>query len=141
MRGESEIYDVAVVGAGPAGSSAAHDLARRGARVVLIEKACLPRYKTCGGGLVNRAYQLLPGNVAPAVERECRVAELNFLKHGLYFETRRDAPIIHLTMRSSLDHQLAIEAQRAGAQLEQGCAVRFIFQRDDRVETETRLGR
>lgn len=45
---ESGTYDVAIVGAGPAGSSAAIRLAIAGKRVVLIEKEIFPRHKLCG---------------------------------------------------------------------------------------------
>ena len=48
-------YDTVIVGAGPAGASAARVLAEGGARVLLIDKAKLPRYKPCGGGLTVRA--------------------------------------------------------------------------------------
>ena len=47
-------YDCLVVGAGPAGSSAAYHLARRGFSVFLADKAKLPRYKPCGGLVVGR---------------------------------------------------------------------------------------
>ena len=47
--------DVIVVGAGPAGACAAMRLAKRGLHVCIIEKKTLPRYKTCGGGLLRRA--------------------------------------------------------------------------------------
>ena len=68
------MYDVAVVGSGPAGSSAALDLASAGADVVQLEKQQLPRYKACGGGLVQRARRLLAVDVGDAIERECRAA-------------------------------------------------------------------
>jgi flavin-dependent dehydrogenase len=42
------IYDVAVIGAGPAGSAAAIELSRAGASVLLLEKAAFPRHKVCG---------------------------------------------------------------------------------------------
>ena len=41
--------EVAIVGSGPAGSSAALALAREGVQVTILEKESLPRYKTCGG--------------------------------------------------------------------------------------------
>jgi flavin-dependent dehydrogenase len=41
-------YDVAVIGAGPAGSAAAIELSRAGASVLLLEKAAFPRHKVCG---------------------------------------------------------------------------------------------
>ena len=51
--------DVAVVGAGPAGSAAAITLARSGVRVALLDKATFPRDKCCGDGLTTGALRLL----------------------------------------------------------------------------------
>src|SRR5919112_1598655 len=47
--------DVLVVGAGPAGASAAAWAARLGSDVVLADAAIFPRDKTCGDGLTPRA--------------------------------------------------------------------------------------
>src|SRR5919109_5604577 len=52
-------YDVAVIGAGPAGSTAAYFLARGGLRVALLDKFDFPRDKTCGDGLTPRALAVL----------------------------------------------------------------------------------
>ncbi len=51
-------YDVVVVGAGPAGSSAACTVARSGRSVLLIDKAEFPRDKCCGDGLTTMALRL-----------------------------------------------------------------------------------
>lgn len=51
--------DVAVIGAGPGGSSAAYWLARAGADVLLLDKAHFPRNKPCGDGLTPHAINLL----------------------------------------------------------------------------------
>ncbi|MFN8092629.1 MAG: NAD(P)-binding protein [Vicinamibacteria bacterium] len=50
---------VAIVGAGPAGSLLAHDLARGGARATVFDSSH-PREKPCGGALTPGAARLLP---------------------------------------------------------------------------------
>ena len=55
----SDDADVIVVGAGPAGSSAAYHCASAGLEVLLLEKAEFPRDKVCGDGLTPRAVKEL----------------------------------------------------------------------------------
>lgn len=58
-RGPGEDADVIVVGAGPAGSTAATYLARSGLDVLLLEKTVFPREKVCGDGLTPRGVKQL----------------------------------------------------------------------------------
>ncbi|MFD5467008.1 geranylgeranyl reductase family protein [Kitasatospora sp. NPDC127059] len=51
--------DVIVVGAGPAGATAAYHLARTGLDVLLLEKSAFPREKVCGDGLTPRTVKQL----------------------------------------------------------------------------------
>jgi geranylgeranyl reductase family protein len=115
-------HDVAVIGAGPAGSTCAYRLARAGARVLIVDKARFPRDKPCGGGVTVRAARLLPFSIDPVVEDvidrvECR------LDFGPRFERRADAPIAYMTQRKRLDHFLLERAQEAGAEVRQGVTV------------------
>ena len=137
----SKIFDVAVIGAGPAGSSAALALARKGFAVVLLEKAVLPRYKTCGGGILNRAYQRLPPEAEQAVECKFNSVELNFLGTGLHFIASRPSPMIYMVMRADLDFLLAHAAREAGAQLVEACPVNHAAERGDFVELATAQGK
>ena len=59
MSGAESCADVLVVGAGPAGSSAAYWLARSGLDVAVLEKSAFPREKVCGDGLTPRGVQAL----------------------------------------------------------------------------------
>ena len=55
------VYDAIIVGAGPAGSTAAILLAREGWRVALIEKQVFPRRKVCGECIAASNLPLLDG--------------------------------------------------------------------------------
>ncbi len=55
----SRAFDVCIVGAGPAGSTAAFLLARLGLSVALIDRARFPRDKTCGDGITPRGARVL----------------------------------------------------------------------------------
>jgi len=139
------VYDVAVVGAGPAGASAARALAEAGARVVLLEKHALPRYKTCGGGVVGRALAALPPHLrdaveAEAVERTCHEADLDLGDDGLRFRARRARPLISMVMRDRFDALLAAAAGRAGAEIRERSTVRGVNERAEGVELETTAG-
>ena len=121
--GAVERYDVAVIGAGPAGSVTAIHLARGGARVLLVDKARFPRDKPCGGGLTMRAVRQLPVDPAPVVEHEVdRMAfRVGWRSH---FERKgRRGPFVLMTQRRRLDQYLAEQAVEAGAEFRDGVKV------------------
>jgi len=117
------MFDVAVVGSGPAGATAARSLAGRGLKVALLEREALPRYKTCGGGLVARAFDILPPEVRGVVEHHCEIAELHLLDRDMHFRAVRTPAFISMTMRDRLDHTLATAAVASGAELRAPCQV------------------
>lgn len=132
--------DVAVVGAGPAGAAAALALSASGLMVGIIEKAILPRHKTCGGGVLRRAVALLPIDLRSAVERECYAAELVHHSPALRFVCRREQPIISMVMRDRFDHLLTQAAEQGGAQLFTGVAVNDVTTTKDHVHLSTSAG-
>jgi len=64
----TEIWDVAVIGAGPAGAMAALAAASRGKRVVIVERSRIPRHKTCAGGLIGVSMNALPAGFTPSIQ-------------------------------------------------------------------------
>jgi geranylgeranyl reductase family protein len=133
-------YDVVVVGAGPAGSTTAFHLARAGLRVALVERERIPRYKTCGGGLVARALRWLPAPVAPVTERVCHEIVVGLLPRGLTFTCRRPEALVTMTMRPALDGLLAETAAAAGADLFASCPVSAVEPGDGGVRLRTAAG-
>ena len=117
-----ERFDVVVVGAGPAGSTAAYRLASAGVRTLLVDRARFPRDKPCGGGLTYRAVRLLPFEVEPVVEHVVDRLEMR-LAYRRCFERRGSGPLVLMTQRRRLDHFLAEQAARAGAHFRDGARV------------------
>jgi geranylgeranyl reductase family protein len=114
-----ERFDAIVVGAGPAGSTAAIRLSRAGARVLLIDRESFPRDKPCGGGLTLRAVRQLPVSVDDVVEDVVERVELGF-RYGKRFERHGHGPLILMTQRRRLDAHLAAQAAAAGADFRDG---------------------
>src|SRR5215208_462183 len=111
-------FDVAVVGAGPAGSAAAIRLARAGASVLLLDKARFPRDKPCGGGLTRRALAEIPVDPEPVVE--ARVDTLDFgFRYTRRFTRRSRAPLVLMTQRRRLDAFLVDQARLAGVRVKE----------------------
>lgn len=115
----SDNFDVAIVGSGPSGAMAAFELSNAGLRVALIEKEKLPRYKTCGGGLVFRGRRRLPFEVDKMVEKEFHSVEISFGQLKKTFTTRRDQPIVSMIMRDDFDNFLIEKALQKGLTLYQ----------------------
>ncbi len=118
------IYDVAVIGAGPAGSTAAYYLARGGLRVCLLDKSDFPRDKTCGDGLTPRAVGVLDAmGVLPRVQQDAyRVNALTIrnsdeVTYRLEL-SQPDGPSRYILIlpRINLDDILLRHAMEAGAE-------------------------
>lgn len=59
MPEQSEIYDLIVVGAGPAGAAAAKFAAEANLKVLLLEKMKIPREKSCSGFLIQKSVRFI----------------------------------------------------------------------------------
>ena len=114
------MYDVLVIGAGPAGSTAARVLAGRGYRVLLVEKCNMPRYKSCSGVLIQKSVDLIGkyfGGSTPA-EALCEPVD----NRGMVFtddrgkEYRFEQPGLNV-WRGPFDHWLALKARESGAEI------------------------
>jgi geranylgeranyl reductase family protein len=132
-----EVWDVAVIGAGPAGATAARVAAAAGRRVILLERFGLPRYKACGGGLIDRSVRAVPPDVRLPVR--VQAAGLTFTLHGRMERTRRARrPLISLVQRDEFDAVLVGAAAAAGAVVRDGTVVTRLAEEPGVVRVSTR---
>ncbi len=134
---EENIYDAAIIGGGPAGASAAYFLSEAGMKVILFEKQSLPRYKTCGGGIIQNVSSILPFGFNEVIENYCFKAEIYDHKARLNFSANRDAPIIMMVMREDFDNYLLSMAKAFGAKIMDETAVSDIDFLSDYVNVLT----
>jgi geranylgeranyl reductase family protein len=127
---QDQEWDVAIVGAGPAGLAAAHAAATAGARTIVLERAEHPRYKTCGGGLIGASLAVASGNIAVPARDQIRVVTVTLDGRRSFTREDRD-PLLAMVARSEFDDALRRAAVAAGATVRQRSPVRGISQDDD----------
>jgi geranylgeranyl reductase family protein len=135
------MYDVAIVGAGPGGSTAAAELARRGFATLLLDKADFPRDKTCGDALTPRAVRMLDEiGLLPQLADAQRITEAVVVAPSGSAATARlpatagGPNYLQIVPRLLLDDTLRVHAVARGASFISPVRVRQIEQRATCVE-------
>lgn len=125
-------WEVAVLGAGPAGLAAAYAAANAGARTVVIERSAHPRYKTCGGGLIGVSVAAASQISIPARDH---IEVATFTRDGEWEFTRRHhgEPLLTTVRREDFDAALLRAAMDAGAVVVERSGARAIEQDGGRV--------
>lgn len=127
--------DVVVVGAGPAGSTASIFLAKKGLKVIMIDKAKFPRMKPCGGAIPISTFKRLS-----FLKKYDLVDSYSYggfiyspsLKYCAKLQS--DEPVVAFISRETFDHKLALIAVDHGVEFYDGKRVKDVRIIGDKAE-------
>ena len=135
-------YDVLVVGGGPAGSTAAVNLAGTGLQVGVLDRARFPRLKPCGGGISCRVYRRFP-----YLEHAMRSVPTNLVNRvvleapsgeAVHFEG--DEPLYAMIRRLEFDNALLDHCKRSGIEVREDVTISRVRVGADGVFLSTTSG-
>jgi geranylgeranyl reductase family protein len=134
---------VTVVGAGPAGATAARALARAGVTVRLLDRSKFPRNKPCGGAISMRALARFPYLESELARIATHAVSRLHLEgpDGRSTVVESDGPAVVLVRRVEFDALLVSLAVEAGAELITGAEIVQASQDGDGVALIARDGR
>ena len=109
------MYDIIVIGAGPAGCMAAKRIAETGYKVLLAERTEFPREKSCSGILIKKSIQMVEEEFGKIPESVFSHPQIN---HGIILTNEDDQAFKfeskgYNIWRSTFDHWMACEAESA----------------------------
>lgn len=122
-----KIYDLAIIGAGPAGSLAAALAAKAGLSVIMLERKKHPRFKICGGFLSNRAISLLPHDLNLDSLKTEPVYQVSVIKNRKPYTFNSKHRLGIVLRREDLDHLMVKYACKHGAELKEQETLKAIY--------------
>lgn len=131
------MFDCIIVGAGPAGGTAAYHLAKRGYSVLILEKEALPRYKPCGGGVSPQIAQWFDFDFSPAISQKVTQIRYTWKMQDPVDFSLDESQTIWMVRRNIFDHFLVQKAQSQGAELRDNTEVTGIEFKSDSWQVHT----
>ncbi|HEV7217600.1 MAG TPA: NAD(P)/FAD-dependent oxidoreductase [Terriglobales bacterium] len=123
------MFDLAIVGGGPAGTSAAITARSAGVNVLLLERGIIPRHKVCGEFVsaesLDLLYTLLSSKHKPLLKEALRISQTRIFLDGQTIKTQVHPEAVSIA-RLDLDAALWSSAQDCGVDARQRTTVHKI---------------
>lgn len=134
------MFDCIIVGAGPAGASAAYHLAKKGHSILVIEKNSFPRAKSCGGGVSPAIAEWFDFDFSPVVQNNVSEVKYTF-KMGDPAEVQlKNVTPMWMVQREQFDSFLMQQATSQGVEFKDGTEVTNVTLQGDSWQVDTNQG-
>lgn len=133
-------HDVAIIGAGPAGSVCAWALAREGKSVLMLDKASFPRVKPCGGGVSPQVGAWLPFDLSPAISLRPSKVRFTWKAHQDAIEADLGKDLLWMVRREIFDQLLVDQALAEGAAFKPSCTLKDLKRSGEVWQLDTTEG-
>lgn len=134
------MFDCIIVGAGPAGGSAAYHLAKKGHSVLVLEKESLPRYKPCGGAVSPQVAQWFDFDFSPAISLKVKHLRYTWSNEDPVDLEVKSAEPIWMVKRDVFDQFLIDQGKGQGAEVRDNTAVTGVAFKNGAWEVATSNG-
>lgn len=134
------MFDCIIVGAGPAGASAAYHLAKKGHSVLVLEKSSFPRTKSCGGGVSPAISQWFDFDFSTVVQNHVSQVKYTFkMSDPAEVELKNVTPM-WMVQRDRFDNFLMEQAIGQGVEFKADTEVTGVSLQGDTWQVETNNG-
>ena len=134
------MYDCLVIGAGPAGATAAYNLAKQGKSVVVIDKDNFPRHKSCGGGVSPAIAKWFDCDFSPVVSNTVSQVKYTWkLGDPVEIDLEGVTPM-WMVNRAQFDNFLIEQAVTQGAEFKPNTTVTGIQLKEQTWQVSTSKG-
>lgn len=130
------MFDVAIIGAGPAGTAAAYDLLESGLKILLLDKCEFPRKKACAGGITPKGFNAFAYDISSQIKQVCNTVRIT-TPDNKKFNIKSEKPLCYMVDRKRLDHYSLKKVVEKGAVFTQVKKIKTIADHSSYLEIQT----
>ena len=132
------LWDIIIVGSGPAGSFCGRILSSAGLKVLVLEKHKFPRFKPCGGFLTKRALNI--SGFSSNIPQIQEIAEVRFFFNNKFLYTIKLEDTLYAIKREKFDFFMKNQAEKCGTKVLENSNVVDYLEENGSIKVKTSNG-